>query len=582
MINGKRIVVIIQARMNSGRLPGKILQDIAGKTLLERIVLRARSANLADEIVVATTNTPADNPTAIEAARLGASVFRGDEHDVLARFLGAATAARADVVVRVCADQPLLDGNAIDDCALAVAKQLFDYATTDHADGAPKGTAPEAFTFKALKEAAAKAKTKREREHVTPFIRESKQFRKKQVAVPRWMQKNVVLCIDTPQDLNFIRKLFASVKGAGNGRQGLRKAIQYAQKHRQITVAFLTEARRERGVGHAMRSVASALALRELAPKTKIVFLVNPDGPAMQIAKSNGLDAVEVEFDGISRPNAHSVLGAVISHAVDVLVTDVFMLDWRIASHCVAGRTNVLAVDDYGDRQVYAKTVVNTTIIKDRHHYPKNALFPKQRILVGPNFMPVRGEVLAEKKKAGLRKKVENILVTMGGGDPNWRTPAAIRAVKQTLEKLGKDASKIKVSVVVGVAFDAKLATQIHAFASQNKAFHVVKGGKDLHRHLSKADVVFNAGGVTMYETAFLGIPQIVMPNLYQHEGRAASEFARRGAGFNAGYSQRKAAEYLASLLGSFKLRRAMSIAGRKIIDGTGAQRIAKEILLLA
>src|SRR5258708_29196433 len=104
-----RRVAIIQARMTSNRLPGKVLMDLGGKPLLVRQIERVARAKNIDEVVVATTTNRADDDVVRVAGRAGARWYRGSERDVLSRFDGASREARADVVVRLTADCPILD-----------------------------------------------------------------------------------------------------------------------------------------------------------------------------------------------------------------------------------------------------------------------------------------------------------------------------------------------------------------------------------------------------------------------------------------------------------------------------------------
>ena len=109
-----RRVVIVQARMTSTRLPGKVLADVAGKPMLERQLERLARCDHADEIALAITTNPDDDPLAELAERLGYGVHRGSEHDVLTRYAEAAAKFRADVVVRVTSDCPLIDPEQTD------------------------------------------------------------------------------------------------------------------------------------------------------------------------------------------------------------------------------------------------------------------------------------------------------------------------------------------------------------------------------------------------------------------------------------------------------------------------------------
>ena len=111
--------IIVQARLGSSRLPGKILRKIGGRTVLEHDIARLKAVRHADLVVIATTDKESDASVAEAAAAAGALVFRGDETDVLARYLGAARMVDADVVMRVTSDCPLIDA-AICDAVLAL------------------------------------------------------------------------------------------------------------------------------------------------------------------------------------------------------------------------------------------------------------------------------------------------------------------------------------------------------------------------------------------------------------------------------------------------------------------------------
>src|SRR5919108_3261124 len=125
-----RRVVIVQARMTSTRLPGKVLLDLAGRPMLERQLERLSACERADEIVLAVTTNPDDEPLVDLARRLGLRCHRGSEHDVLARYAGAAREAGAGLVVRVTSDCPLADAGEVD---VVVAELEERRATCDYA-----------------------------------------------------------------------------------------------------------------------------------------------------------------------------------------------------------------------------------------------------------------------------------------------------------------------------------------------------------------------------------------------------------------------------------------------------------------
>lgn len=213
----KRTVAIIQARMASERLPGKVLLDVAGQTMLERVIRRVRGARLVDAIVVATSVNPLDDAIAAACAALDATVFRGSEDDVLDRFRSAARQFDARVCVRVCADSPFVDPQVCDRTieALATSDPPADYASNKLRPSFPLGLDVEAFTVAALERAWRKADKRYERAHVTPYIYEHpEEFRL--VPVESDVDRhNWRWTVDTPDDLQFAREMFERL-GGGN------------------------------------------------------------------------------------------------------------------------------------------------------------------------------------------------------------------------------------------------------------------------------------------------------------------------------------------------------------------------------
>jgi spore coat polysaccharide biosynthesis protein SpsF len=165
------IVGIIQARCGSARLPNKVLMDVAGQTMFGRVVQRARQAKTLTEVVLATSTDPRNEPLVSLATRLGVRFFRGSEHDVLNRFVGAAHEFDADVVVRLTADCPLLDGVVIDRMVRAFqGTNGVDYVSNTLECTYPDGLDVEVIGREALMRAHAEARLTSEREHVTPYI----------------------------------------------------------------------------------------------------------------------------------------------------------------------------------------------------------------------------------------------------------------------------------------------------------------------------------------------------------------------------------------------------------------------------
>jgi spore coat polysaccharide biosynthesis protein SpsF len=173
MINQK-IVAIIQARMGSSRLPGKVMKEIAGKPMLAHVYDRIHYSRLVNRIVVATTDQPMDDPIAEFCEENGFPYFRGDQFDVLGRYYQTAAQFQAQVIVRVTGDCPLIDPQMIDDVILAFAEQKVDFAANrlppPWKRSYPIGLDIEVCSFSALERAWQEAKLPFEREHVMPYL----------------------------------------------------------------------------------------------------------------------------------------------------------------------------------------------------------------------------------------------------------------------------------------------------------------------------------------------------------------------------------------------------------------------------
>ena len=229
----QRTVAIIQARMSSSRLPGKVLKDIAGAPMLERVFERTRRAARVDETVLATTTDSSDDPIAAFCKRKGYPIFRGSLHDVLDRYYHTARHFDADIIVRITADCPVIDPALIDETISQREAHHADFAANrlppPWGRTYPIGLDVEVCTFAALERAWNEAKETFQREHVMPYLYEGVTLPPPKPPAPsagisprgfhilllhhapdygalRWT-------VDTPEDLTFIREIYARFDG---------------------------------------------------------------------------------------------------------------------------------------------------------------------------------------------------------------------------------------------------------------------------------------------------------------------------------------------------------------------------------
>lgn len=165
-----RKIAIIQARMGSTRLPNKVLIDLAGKTMLQRVVDRVRQSRMLDDIVIATTTENSDQPIVDYCEKNGIHYSRGSESDVLARYYESARKFNAELIVRVTSDCPLFDASLMDQGIEKFLSGKYDYVTNVLPPTYPDGLDYSIISFAALSKAFHEAKLNSEREHVVPWI----------------------------------------------------------------------------------------------------------------------------------------------------------------------------------------------------------------------------------------------------------------------------------------------------------------------------------------------------------------------------------------------------------------------------
>lgn len=224
---------VIQARLGSSRLPGKVLLPLAGKPVLAHVVERLRRCRRLDRIVVATSTAPEDARLLKLADELGVDSFAGSENDVLSRFLGAADRFSLDIVVRICSDSPLLDWVFIDEMIARLAAGRADYSICD--ESLRHGCEGfETVTAAALRRVAALTDDAVNHEHVTWYIRRHPdEFRIWHHPVPREMQGPYRMSMDVAADYEFMRRIYEALYRPGNPID-LRAALRWLKRHPEV------------------------------------------------------------------------------------------------------------------------------------------------------------------------------------------------------------------------------------------------------------------------------------------------------------------------------------------------------------
>lgn len=205
--------IIVQARMTSTRLPGKVLMPLAGRPMLACLLERLYRVSLADKVIVATTTNATDDVLIDFCQTHGVTYYRGPEHDVLARYAGAAEENSVDTIIRVTSDCPLLEPQLVEDviAAFKQAKGNVDYVSNMIEPTYPYGMAVEVFSRDVLQQTYREAKDPAEREHVTPFIYwRPQRYRLKSIKQDRDLSHHR-WTVDTPEDYRLVKLIYEAV-----------------------------------------------------------------------------------------------------------------------------------------------------------------------------------------------------------------------------------------------------------------------------------------------------------------------------------------------------------------------------------
>jgi spore coat polysaccharide biosynthesis protein SpsF len=204
------VLIIVQARMNSERLPGKVLKEVLGRPLLSYIIERLKSVPQT-QLIIATTTEAEDDAIAALCQKEGVEVFRGSQNDVLDRYYQAATKAKGSVIVRVTGDCPCIDPLVVEQVIQFYLKNNYDYVSNTLEWTFPRGMDVEVFSYDVLAEAHKNAKNPSEREHVTLYI----YTHPEKYTLGNYARKENVsqyrLTVDTQEDYELIKRIIENL-----------------------------------------------------------------------------------------------------------------------------------------------------------------------------------------------------------------------------------------------------------------------------------------------------------------------------------------------------------------------------------
>jgi spore coat polysaccharide biosynthesis protein SpsF len=572
-------VAVIQARMGSTRLPGKVLKPIAGKPLLWHIVHRLRGCDTIEDIAVATSTNPRDDAIVEWGAAEGVTVIRGPEDDVLARFARAAEALDADLIVRVSSDAPFIDAGFVDHLVAALIDQDGDYVLLeDGAECAHEGVDP--FSRRALDKLMMDAGSDpAAREHVTGYFKLHPDFVKivRAASFPPLAKAGGRFTIDTPDDLAFVEAVHARL-AAKAGEASLADLLLLLEREPHLAqinahvkqkpiqpsgglALIRCDGGGRFGYGHVKRMVALARALRD-RESIGAVFAVHGTVDALAPIRRAGFEAQLLTSDD------H------LSALVQRLKPQMLLLDCREGPdraqlEKLTRDIPVSAVIDDGSERRLAVDFAYYPPVPQVKTLDWTAARAVPRVgwewsLLGlnPHLTPVRA--LAARP---------TLLVAMGGSDPQGLTLRAAQALIHIDPGL-----RVRFVIGSGMQDGDKVAAAIVAMSDR---YETVERADDLAIEYAHADLGLCAFGVTAYEMAAFGVPAIYL-GLTEDHAASARAFDKAGMGQLLGIASEvdDAAIFHAvtALLQDGARRRQMRKAGLSLIDGEGAARIAADL----
>jgi len=583
MTHDHKVAAIIQARMSSSRLPGKIMLDLAGQPVLWHVFHRLKKTRNINQIILATTTDSCDDVLENYAHEQGVDVVRGSRDNVLARFAKAVDIHDPDYIVRITSDCPMIDPQAIDSLVEVLIKEQGDYSTwTPNAVTLHGGFEP--FTrslFQRILDEGADNPVAQE--HVFGYLNVNTEMGK-MVGIPapeHHILDHVRLWLDTPADLLMLRTLYARTGAAAGDiemddvaallkRDPDLRAINSHVRQKEAyessrTVIFRCDGDAAIGLGHVSRMVALATQLRErYATAVHFAVMRGDQGVAMiedarfpcHIAPPGVEEAAWLDTL-IRDKNAHAL---VLDIRTD-LSGDALDL-WR-----GCGVVSVL-IDDIGARLEHADLVFcpptpRTLSLDGRPGRPE--------IKAGWDWLIMRDAF--SHKPTPARNPHPRILISCGASDPAGFTLMALKALNDVTETLTID-------VVAGPLFKDRIALS-QAADTHRHVVHIHDAPQDLSGLMAASDIGIVSFGVTAAEMAAMGLPAIYVC-LSDDHAQSASVYEDAKLGINMGKFSAEHTDKLhracEHLLNDPARLKAMSETALQTVDGRGAAQISEII----
>jgi len=591
-MNKPRVSAIIQARMGSTRLPGKVLMPMAGKPVLWHIIHRLNKCRRVDDIVVATSDLKEDDKLAEWCRKNDIPVFRGPEQNVLQRFALAIKSLNPEIIVRICGDSPMVDPLVIDQ----LVTHLLNTGA-DHCKGARntpsihEGFSP--FSRRAFERLLGEAADDPVAiEHVTAYFdQHPEKFKTATIPMSREHRfTGARMSIDTPSDLRFMNEVYARLDVPA-GEADMADVVrllkdnpnlltinshvrQKAATDKTFKAVIRCDGDEQIGLGHVVRCLALAEELRDNR-SVGVSFAMAAGKPGMDMVQNAGFPVMFLT----GQINEETWLDELIrTLKPNVLILDIrsnlsptLVRQWRKNGLLIA------TIDDPSDRRLEADL----------------AFYPPVPQVEEMDWSRFNGQLFVGWKWVLLRKQFAGnseshsdfsspclsnahppeLLITMGGSDPNGLTLKAVRSLD-----LVKFPFHATIILGPGFAHDGTLSELLEKVIF---SYTILRNVEDMAGIMKKADLALSSFGGTAYELATMGVPGIYYALTDDH-ARSASVFEKNGMGINLGsyekIKDRDVVRTVEKLIQDIKIRVNFAKNCLENMDGLGAERIATTI----
>lgn len=596
-----KVTAIIQARMTSSRLPGKILMKVLGKPLLQLMIERVKKAKCIESVVLATTTNKEDDLTVNLGKSLGVKVFRGSEDDVLDRFYRAAKEFGGEHIMRLTGDCPLIDPDFLDELVDFYVAGEYDYASNCIEPTLPDGLDAEIISMKTLGEVHQKAQLASQREHVTLYVRDNEQNFK----IGSWKFhhdfSNLRWTVDNCEDFELVEAILKRIckakpnfsmldvirflennpqlqdKNAHLTRnEGLKKSLCEEGRLKEYNLPNLegkrliihTNGGVNIGIGHVMRSIGMAQEWIRLGGVAVILGYVEGKSLISKVEKSG------IELKSLPENcSPKKVLSTILENAHQAkygswVMIDTYNFDYESQWTLKRLFPRMLLVDDYHHHAKYASEIIlNQNIGAENINYNVNW---DCSILAGTDYVMLRKEFIQAVKEKKLRHKKKRIMVTMGGADAGNITLQVLKALDsiRTVE--------LEAVAIVGPANPHRKAIQDFAQKS-SLSVQVLVDVNDMPAQINASDLIVTAGGSSCWEICALEVPMIAII-IAENQQAIVKKLGEVKAAVNLGLAENLARYTIANtvekLIKAPEKMNALTESAKRLIDGKGVERI--------